>query len=197
MMVKRMKIKPSTEFVLLGTLMSGAKHGYEIMQFIEKALGVTWFVGTSQLYVLLKKLEQKDLLGSNVEHQKTRPSKRIFSITPDGKRTFHTWMNSPSLHVRDFRIEFLAKIFFFYHLSLEGGCELIDLQIEQLKRIQLNIRQKQKAEKDPYARFVYGFKLVTVEARLEWLVKKAKPFMASVYSKPIENLRKDYEKGSN
>jgi len=76
-----MKTEPSTEYVLLGTLFFGQKHGYEIMQFLESALESTWRVSTSQLYVLLKRLEGKGLLQSSVETQETRPSKRVFCLT--------------------------------------------------------------------------------------------------------------------
>jgi len=171
------KTKPSSEYVLLGALMSGPRHGYEIMQFTEKTLGVTWFVGTSQLYSLLKKLEQQRLLQSTLEHQDSRPSKRIFTITPEGKTTFLVWLHEPTRHVRDFRIEFMAKLFFFYHLSIPGGKKLIDAQVEQLKRVRIKIKQNHSAEADPYNRLVYGFKLATVDVRLKWLQQQAKPFM--------------------
>ena len=182
-----MKTKPSSEYVLLGALMSGPRHGYEIMQFTEKALGVTWFVGTSQLYALLKKLEQQRLLQSTLEHQDSRPSKRIFTITPEGRNTFLEWLHEPTRHVRDFRIEFMAKLFFFYQLSIRGGKKLIDAQIELLKSVRLKIKQNHSAETDPYNRLVYGFKLATVEARLRWLSYKARPFMSQVCDNGIQN----------
>ena len=74
-----MKTKPSTEYVLLGALFLGPKHGYEIMQFLDSTLQSTWQVSTSQLYALLKRLEHDGLLESNLERQETRPSKRVFS----------------------------------------------------------------------------------------------------------------------
>lgn len=172
-----MKTKPSTEYVLLGTLMSGAKHGYEIMQFTEKALGVTCFVSTSQLYALLKKMEQKKLLRSALEYQESRPSKRIYTITPEGKDMFLQWLHAPTRHVRNFRIEFMAKIFFFYQLSIRGGQKLIESQSDVLKGIRFKIKQNLSAETDPYIKLVYGFKLATVDARLKWLSDKARPFV--------------------
>ena len=172
-----MRTKPSSEYVLLGTLMSGPRHGYEIMQFTEKALGETWFVGTSQLYALLKRLEQQGLVQSTLEHQDARPSKRIFTISPEGKYAFLKWLHEPTQHVRDFRIEFMAKLFFFFHLSIRGGKKLISAQIELLKNVRLKIKQNLSAEIDPYNRLVYSFKLATVEVRIRWLSKKARPFM--------------------
>jgi hypothetical protein len=71
----------------------------------------------------------------------------------------------------------MSKIFFFYQLAIRGGEKLIESQIELLKSIKLKLKQKQTAEKDPYVKLVYGFKLATVEARLKWLSDRAKPFM--------------------
>jgi PadR family transcriptional regulator AphA len=181
-----MKTKPSTEYALLGALMSGPRHGYEIMQFLDTALGSTWHVGTSQLYVLLKKLERDNLLCSDLEIQDTRPSKRIFSMTPGGKKVFMDWLKSPTKHVRDLRIEFLAKLFFFYMLSLKGADELINAQVQVLKQMREGIRQKREKEKDPFSRLVLEFKMITVEACIQWLVEQAAPFIQDSFYGRIE-----------
>ncbi len=172
-----MKTKPSTEYALLGALMTGPKHGYEIMQFLGTALGSTWHIGTSQLYTLLKRLEGDNLLRSSLETQDTRPSKRIFSLTAEGKKLFLDWLHAPTEHVRDLRIEFLTKLFFFNRLSLKGGSELVLAQTKVLEQIRERIKQREEKEKDPFNRLVFGFKMATVEAWLEWLVKQAKPFI--------------------
>lgn len=172
-----MKAKPSTEYALLGALMSGPKHGYEIMQFLDTALGSTWHVGTSQLYALLKRLEGDNFLRSSVETQDTRPSKRIFYLTPAGRKAFLEWLHSPTEHVRDLRIEFSAKLFFFNRLSLKGGSELIEAQIQILKQIKKKITLRQKKASDPFKKLVFGFKMATIEAWLQWLIKQAAPFI--------------------
>lgn len=176
-----MKTKPSTEYAMLGALMSGPRHGYEIMQFINSALGATWHVGTSQLYILLKRLERDGLLHSRVETQDTRPSRRVFSLTSEGKKVFLDWLHSPTEHVRDLRIEFLARLFFFDSLSLKGGSELIEAQVQVLEQLKERIERRQKKEKDPFNKLVFGFKMVTVEAWLQWLINQAKPFIRKVH----------------
>ncbi|MEW6671865.1 MAG: PadR family transcriptional regulator [Thermodesulfobacteriota bacterium] len=181
-----MKTKTSSEYVLLGALMSGPRHGYEIMRFTEDTLGVTWLVGTSQLYALLKRLQQQGLLQSTLEHQDARPAKRIFTITPQGKDAFLRWLHEPVHHVRDFRVEFMAKLFFFYQLSIRGGNRLVDAQIELLKALRLKIKRNHTAETDPYNRLVYGFKLSTVDARLKWLSQKARSFMEQITDRGSE-----------
>lgn len=175
-----MKTNPSTEYVLLGALFSGPRHGYEIMQFLESALESTWQVSTSQLYVLLKRLEHDGLLESNLETQETRPSKRVFSLTSRGKKAFLEWLQSPVEHIRDLRIEFLAKLFFFQSFSLKGGNELIKAQMTSLRDIKGELRRKSKKESEAFRKLVFEIKLMTIDTWQEWLQKKAKPFMGKV-----------------
>lgn len=168
-----MKDKPATEYALLGALMSGPRHGYEILQFLETGLGPAWRVSTSQLYVLLKRLDKEGLVSSTLKTQDTRPSKRVFSIMPPGERRFLEWLKSPTDHVRDLRIEFLAKLFFFYSLFLPGGNALVDAQIVLLEQVKESLTARRKAEKDDYNRLVYGFKISTLTGWLTWLKKEA------------------------
>ncbi|MDY6973802.1 MAG: PadR family transcriptional regulator [Thermodesulfobacteriota bacterium] len=172
-----MKTRVATEYILMGSLMKGPMHGYEILQFLDSSLGSTWRLSTSQLYVLLKRLEEKDLLTSVVEIQNTRPPKRVFSLTPSGKKTFLKWLQSPTLHVRDLRIEFLAKLFFFHRHPLKGGSKLIKAQAEILEQLRKKIQERQKREKDPHHKLVLGFKTTTLEAWRKWLFDHAEPFV--------------------
>ena len=172
-----MKTKPSTEYAVMGALMSGPRHGYEIMRFLNDALGSIWHVGGSQLYALLKRLEREKLLRSYVETQDTRPSKRVFSLMPTGEKAFMGWLKSPTGHVRDLRIEFLGKLFFFDRLSLKGGAKLIEAQVRLLQQVRERIQQREKTEKDLFNKLVFGYKMATLEAWLEWLIKQAKPFV--------------------
>jgi PadR family transcriptional regulator, regulatory protein AphA len=171
-----MTIQSTTEYVVLGALMSGAKHGYEIMQFLSSALEDTWRLGTSQLYLLLKRLEKRGYLESFAENQESRPPKRIFRLTPEGSRVFLEWLRDPVEHVRDFRMEFLSKMFFFYTLSLPGAKDLLKKQIRVMEERLEKIR-KRKDKQTGFSRLVYGFKAKNVESLLSWLAQEASPFV--------------------
>jgi len=175
-----MKDKPATKYALLGALISGPRHGYEILQFLETGLGPTWRVSTSQLYVLLKRLERDGLVHSSLEAQDNRPSKRVFSLKPLGRKNFLEWLRSPTGHVRDLRIEFLAKLFFYHSLSMEGGGELVDAQIKILEAVKKRLERRQGMEKDPYKKLVFDFKTSTLEGWLQWLKRAAGQFVKAV-----------------
>jgi DNA-binding PadR family transcriptional regulator len=172
-----MKDKPATEYALFGALMSEPRHGYEILQFLETGLGPAWRVSTSQLYALLKRLDKEGLVNSTLETQDTRPSKRVFSIMPAGRKRFLKWLKSPTGHARDLRIEFLAKLYFFHYLDIQGGKDLVNSQIALLEQFQAILRKKKLAEGDDYKRLVYGFRISTLKGWLDWLKKEAALFL--------------------
>ncbi len=172
-----MKNRLRTEYVLLGALFQGPKHGYEIMHFLDSALQSTWQVSSSQLYVLLKRLENQGLLKCSLKEQKTRPAKRVSSLTPAGEKDFLGWLQSPVENVRDLRVEFIAKLFFFHYLSLKGGEELITIQIGLLEGLKKSFKKKRDKEEEPFKKIVFGIKVMTIEAWLQWLRKQAMPFI--------------------
>jgi PadR family transcriptional regulator AphA len=171
-----MNIRNSTEVVMLGALMPGSKHGYEVMQFLSSALEPAWRVSTSQLYVLLKRLELEGMVQSTLESQESRPSKRVYRITNKGKKVFVDWLKTPVEHVRDFRLEFLTKMFFFYHLAQPGIETLVDAQIRALKQLKRTVHDREKKEKDVFMRFVYGFKNHSIDSLVTWLLRDARSF---------------------
>ena len=172
-----MKISNSTEFVILGALMTGSKHGYEIMQFLSSALEPAWRVSTSQLYLLLKRLELAGMVDSSLETQKTRPSKRVYGLTNLGRKVFAQWLQTPVEHVRDFRTEFLTKMFFFHHLALPGADRLLEGQIRAIEKLRLRVHDRKKMEDDVFMALVYGFKNHTIESLLTWLRQDVRTFV--------------------
>jgi hypothetical protein len=86
-------------------------------------------------------------------------------------------MRNPSRHVRDLRVEFLTKVFFYYRLSLEGATALVDEQINFLNDKRNSITQKRLNEKRFYNRLVYSYREQNIESWLHWIKKEAIPFI--------------------
>ncbi|RLB15893.1 MAG: hypothetical protein DRG82_10540 [Deltaproteobacteria bacterium] len=176
--VSIMKTRPATEYALLGALRSGSKHGYEILQFFEACLGSTWYVSTSQLYALLKRLEGRGWLRSFVEVQETRPSRRVFSLTSKGKKAFDQWLFSPTEHVRDLRVEFLAKLFFIKDLGMEGGQELVQSQIGVLGTLKESLAQRRRQTREEFHALMLDARIANIASWITWMKTKAEAFMS-------------------
>ncbi len=111
---------PSPQPVLLGFLMLGPKHPYEVHQEFERELGRVWHIGQSHLYAYLKQLAESGLATVTTEIQPNRPARNVYHITPAGEETFLSWLRRPAEHGRHIRLEFLARLYFFRRLSLPG-----------------------------------------------------------------------------
>lgn len=174
-----MKTQPASEYALLGALMTGPRHGYEIRAFLREGLGATWHIPTSQLYAQLKRLQERGLLRSSLESQDSRPAKRVFELTDEGRHAFLVWVHAPVRHVRDLRVEFLAKLFFIRELGLDGS-RLIQDQKNTLERALERMNDRVEREKNPHSRLSAGFKRATAKAWRRWLQDEARPFVEEI-----------------
>ena len=75
------------EAAVLGLLCERPLYGYTIGKIIEERGMRYWTaIGFSSIYYVLKRLERRNLITSTCEQQETGPSRRIYTITPAGRR---------------------------------------------------------------------------------------------------------------
>ncbi len=159
----------SPQPVILGLLMTQPGHGYELYQEFSRELGRVWRVGLSQLYAQLKQLEDAGLVAARTEPQKGRPPRKVYSLTDAGREVFFDWVHTPTPYLRQIRVEFLARLYFFHRLSLKG---LEWLVAEQKAVCLLQIEKFEKlisSSDDVYRRVVLEFRRGQLEAVSRWL----------------------------
>ncbi|MGD8404895.1 MAG: PadR family transcriptional regulator [Anaerolineales bacterium] len=102
----------SPEFALLGFLIAGPGHGYDLHQKFQAELGSVWRLSQSQAYAILKRLEARgDITSQQVEQDKL-PARQILHITEGGKRRFKVWLLESGHNARSIRLEFLTRLYF-------------------------------------------------------------------------------------
>ncbi len=160
---------PSPHPVLLGFLMSGPKHPYELYREFDRELGQVWHIGQSHLYAHLKQLAEAGLATVKTEAQPNRPARNVYRITRAGKAAFLDWLRQPTRHVRHIRLEFLARLYFFRRLSLPG---LEQLVADQKALFQSRVESLSGAlaeTDDEYLRLVLEFRQSEMRAVIGWL----------------------------
>jgi len=159
----------SPQPALLGFLMRGPKHGYELHQEFNRQLGQVWRLGRSKLYAQLKQLEESGWAEIQTEFQPNRPPRKVYHLTPAGREAFLEWLQQPTPNLRRIRIELLTRIYFFEHLSLPGLDKLIADQKQLLQsRIHL-LNQKGDETDDRFWQLVLAFRKGQLEAVDRWL----------------------------
>jgi PadR family transcriptional regulator AphA len=161
------------EHALLGFVRRQPMYGYEIHQRLlaSAELGLVWRIKQSLLYAHLARLEEEGLLRSTVVAQEPRPSRKILALTPAGEAAFLRWVRSPVEHGRDFRLEFLAKIYF---ARQEGGGLALELTARQraASAERLAALREQAAALEAarsYDWLVLRYRIGQLEATLSWL----------------------------
>jgi PadR family transcriptional regulator, regulatory protein AphA len=159
----------SPQPVLLGFLMLGPAHPYELYRVFDAELGRVWRLGRSHLYAHLGRLADAGLATVRTEARGRRPARNVYSITPAGRKAFREWTRRPSPHVRHMRLEFLARLYFHRRLGLSGLDRLVARQREVLAARMAATRGAVTGTDDAYWRLVLSFRLCEMEAIDAWL----------------------------
>ena len=159
----------SPQPALLGFLMPGPKHAYELHQEFSRELGRVWRIGRSKLYAQLKQLAECGWLTVETQVQANRPPRKVYQLTPAGRGAFLDWLHQPTPHLRHIRLEFLARCYFFQRLDLPGFERLVASQKSLLQsRVDSLSRAAAKTE-DDFWRLVLEFRQGQMQAVIHWL----------------------------
>ncbi len=167
-----MKTTISPEPALLGFLRSGPVHGYELYKRVTVELAPVWHLGLSQMYAILNEYAERGWIQTHVEAQGLRPSKKILELTPAGREAFDSWMAQPARGLREFRVDFFARLYFARAIGSAKMGHLMDRQIaecrRELKKLQAR-RPGQQNPEDEFRQAVRQFRVEQLRAALHWL----------------------------
>jgi len=103
----------SPEFALLGFLIAGPSHGYDLHQRFSIELGHVWHLSQSQAYTILKRLEARGDISARLLEQEKLPARQMLDITEVGRRRFFEWLERGiGRNARSIRLEFLTRLYF-------------------------------------------------------------------------------------
>jgi PadR family transcriptional regulator, regulatory protein AphA len=122
------------KYALLGFLNYQPMNGYELKQRMDRSTSHFWHARLSQIYVTLKAMEEAGLVVSRVEEQETRPDKRLYTITPEGRTDLRVWLIQPELELSPKKETLVLKLFFSGQLERETILTQLRLQRELHER---------------------------------------------------------------
>jgi len=120
---------------------------------------------------MLERLENEGYISTTLEPQNSRPPRKILHMTPSGRAAFERWLMLPVEHGRDFRLEFLAKLYFASQDDPAVVTRLLTAQRAACQEWLGDLRTQADAitgERD-YDWLVLQFRIGQLEAILSWL----------------------------
>jgi PadR family transcriptional regulator, regulatory protein AphA len=167
------KLPLTIEHALLGFLRQQPMHAYEIHQTLlrAEALGLVWHLKQSLVYVMLERLEAEGYVTASLEPQGSRPPRKLLHLTASGHKAFDHWLVAPVAHGRDFRLEFLAKLYFASQNDLATAGTLIRHQQAECRAWLYDLRAQAAKLEDTrrYDWLVLQFRIGQIESILAWL----------------------------
>lgn len=108
---------PPTSFVLLGLLARRPMAGYDLAAFADRTVAHFWPIQRSQLYRELPRLEELGYVSGERVAQQQAPTKRVYTLTAQGREALQAWLDGPSFQVDRVRNGLLVKVFFARHMA--------------------------------------------------------------------------------
>jgi PadR family transcriptional regulator AphA len=97
------------KYAILGFLSWKPLTGYELKKLMVNAEGFYWTGNNNQIYTSLVQLHKDGQVTIEVQHQERYPSRKVYTITPDGLSILRKWLlSSPELP--QFRKSFLVQL---------------------------------------------------------------------------------------
>lgn len=157
------------ELAVLGILVHGNAHGYDVYRELKESLGSVHRLGRSQVYGLLSRLERDGLIEHERVDQEGVPAKKVFSPTSLGKSLVHEWVRTPVDNVRDLRVEFLTKLYFAEIESPETERELLHAQIAVCRERASELETQLELPLNSIERHAFEYRLAMVNCSVTWL----------------------------
>lgn len=100
------------KYVLLGFLNYRRLTGYDLKQVIDHSTAYFWYATQSQIYRTLKELEAAGQVRSSLEPQDSRPDRRFYTITDEGREELQGWLRQLQHEISPKKDALLLKVFF-------------------------------------------------------------------------------------
>lgn len=101
----------SLPHALLGLIGIRPVSGYDMKKFFNRTVGIIWNADHGQIYRVLKRLADADLVEQEYVSQDGKPDKKVYSLTPEGDAELRRWLEQP-IAVDDIKDRFLLWFFF-------------------------------------------------------------------------------------
>jgi len=172
-MTNNIEFLPTSEYALLGFLTEGPSHGYDLHKLLTdpQGIGMIWGVKIANMYAQLEKLAGKGLIIGKVQTNPQRPARTEFSLTAAGRKEFERWLYQLVEHPRDFRHEFMARLYFLSRCKPGELQKQIDRQLEVCQRWLTNTveKEEQLSQEGSFSRLTFHFRVSQIQSMVDWL----------------------------
>ncbi|WP_199613762.1 PadR family transcriptional regulator [Paenibacillus alkalitolerans] len=158
------------EILILGHLLSGPKHGYEIKKNIQEALGEGFEINNNLLYPALRRFLEMGAISKEVVRSEGKPDRHVYFLTDTGEEIFGEMIREFPTKLAANPIEFLVRVALFDRIEHDMQLEILHKRQEILEKQLHRYRDIENASpQTPFVTEVISFQQTQVEHELAWI----------------------------
>ena len=176
----------SVKYALLGILSEKERHGYDLKSAFDERVGEFWSLNYGQIYSTLDRLEREGMVEWREEAQAKRPDRKIYRVTPKGRRELEVWLARPVARTRALRDELFIKLLFLGRGESEAVLDLIHKQkqvyLAHMKRLtqrKFELSKRPDREQLLITELLIDAALFHAEADIHWLTQSEEKIRSS------------------
>jgi DNA-binding PadR family transcriptional regulator len=187
-----MRQSNSPEPALLGFLLDGPMHGYDLYKQVNAHLGLMWHIGMSQMYAIVNAYVVRGWIHTQVQSQELRPARKLLEITPAGREAFEEWLHQPAHGLREFRLDFFLRLYSARTLGAPAIQALVDQQVESVRDEleNLNKHRKSAVEESELVQLTRDFRIQQLTTILKWLESNRAQLIRLAKSRNVASARR-------
>jgi DNA-binding PadR family transcriptional regulator len=162
----------SVQNALLALLSRRPRHGYELRDLFEAALGGYWELNSGQIYSSLDRLARDGLVVEGGVEKGGGPDKRLWALTGEGRDELTKWFSSPVLRDHRLRDELYLKLMLALVTQPNKAQQILVVQRRELflEMHELTVRRNLLDPRHQLARILLlDSAIMHTEAELRWL----------------------------
>jgi DNA-binding PadR family transcriptional regulator len=162
----------AVQYAILALLAQRARHGYDLRDAFEAALGGNWPLNSGQIYSSLERLSRDGLVVELGTERSGGPDKRVWTLTASGREEVTAWFAAPV--PRDYRLrdELYLKLMLAVVTTVARPRPVLQAQRRELFRELHDLTARRNAA-DPRRQLaqilLLDSAIMHTEAELRWL----------------------------
>lgn len=150
----------SIKYAILGLLSWKSLTGYDIKKLMEDSAILYWSGNNNQIYKSLVQLHEEGLVTTEVQHQQSAPSRKVYTITDAGLSSLKEWALSEP-EAPDFKKTFFVQLSWSHVLSDEETDRLLseyekELQLQLAYQREKHTRRKSYPDRDKREKLLWN-----------------------------------------
>ena len=171
---------------MLGLVAYRESSGYDLAQAAKGGIGYIWAPSRSQIYKVLRRLEERELVACRAVVQRGRPDKALYRLTARGRAALVSWIEEVEDEPTGGPSVFLLKILFAWAAPPQAGLAQLDAYERHLKRtiahFEERVRQR-PADDPPHSLAALRHGIARGRTTLRW-VEETRAILRSANSVP-------------